>query len=133
MENKLLVGLSATGSHQAAATECTNEAINQILDYCVTYPTNGILYRSSDMVLFAHSDAGFHNKNKGRSRSGAHILLSKNDAMPQWNVSVLTLVQIIKFFMSSTSKAELGALFITAQEMVAMRTTLEEMKWYQPK
>ena len=32
--NKLLVGLSAIGSHQAAATQRTNEAINQILDYC---------------------------------------------------------------------------------------------------
>ena len=40
-ENKLLDGLSAIGSHQAAATECTNEAINQILDYCATYPTDG--------------------------------------------------------------------------------------------
>ena len=46
---------------------------------------------------------------------------------------MLTLAKIIKFFMSSASEAELGALFITAQEMVAMRQTLEEMKWLQPK
>ena len=31
--------------------------------------------------------------------------------------------------MSFASEAELGALFITAQEMVAMRKTLEEMRW----
>ena len=35
--------------------------------------------------------------------------------------------------MSSASKAELGAMFITAQEMVAMRKTLQEMKWPHPK
>ena len=35
--------------------------------------------------------------------------------------------------MSSASEAEIGAIFITAQEMVAMRQTLEEMKWPQPK
>ena len=35
--------------------------------------------------------------------------------------------------MSSASEAELGAMFITAQEMVAMRQTLKEMKWPQPK
>ena len=35
--------------------------------------------------------------------------------------------------MSSALEAELGAIFITAQEMVAMRHTLEEMKWHQPK
>ena len=35
--------------------------------------------------------------------------------------------------MSSDSEAELGAMFITAQEMVAMRQTLQEIKWSQPK
>ena len=85
------------------------------------------------MVLCAHTDAGFHNESKGRSRSGDHIFPSENDSMPQWNRSVLTLAKIIKFFMSSASEAELGALFITSQEMVATRQTLEEMKWPQPK
>ena len=85
------------------------------------------------MVLCAHYDAGFYNESKGRSKAGAHIFLSKNDVMPRWNGSVLTLAQIIKFVMSSASEAELGALFITAQEMAAMRNTLEEMKWLQPK
>ena len=62
------------------------------------------------MVLCAHSDAGFHNDIKGHRRDGAHILLSENDAMSLWNGPVLTLAKVIKFFMSSTSEAELGAL-----------------------
>ena len=49
------------------------------------------------------------------------------------NSPVLTLAQIIKFFMSSASEAEMGELFVTAQEMVSMRNTLEEMKWLHPK
>ena len=85
------------------------------------------------MVLCAHSDAGFHNDIKGCSRAGAHILLYENDAMPCWNGPVLILAKIIKFFMSSAFEAELGAMFIAAQEMVAMRQTLQEMKWPQPK
>ena len=85
------------------------------------------------MVLCEHSDAGFHNERRGRRRAGAHIFLSENDAIPQWNRSVLTLAKIIKFVISSASEAELGAIFITAQEMVVMRQTLEEMKWPQPK
>ena len=133
MNNKLLVGLIAIVSQQAAATQRTNEAINQILDYCATYPIDGILYRSINIVLCAHSDAGFHNESKGFSRSGAHIFLYENYDMPQCNVSVLTLSKIIKFVMSSASKAELGAMFITDQEMLAMRQTLQEMKWHQPK
>ena len=133
LENKLLIGLSSIAFQQAPATERTNEAINQILDYCATYPVNGILYRSNNMVLCTHSDAGFHNESKGHRIAGANIFFSKNDAMPRWNGSVLTLAQIIRFVMSSASEAELGALFITAQEMVTMRNTLEEMKWTQPK
>ena len=76
VDNKLLVGLSEIWSQQAADTQRTNDAINQILYYCATYPADGILYSSSDMVLCAHSDAGFHNKSKVRSRSGDHIFLS---------------------------------------------------------
>ena len=34
--------------------------------------------------------------------------------------------------MSYASEAEFGAMFIIAQEMVAMRQTLQEMKWPQP-
>ena len=133
VDNKLLVGLSAIGSQQASSTQRTNEAIDQILDYCATYPSDGILYRSSDMVLCAHYDAGFHNESKGCSRAGAHIYLSENNSTPRWNGTVLTLAKMIKFVISSASEAELGAMFTTAQEIVAMRQTLQEMKWPQPK
>ena len=123
VDNKLLVGLSAIGAQQASATQRTSSAIDQTLDYCATYPADGILYRSSNMVLCAHSDAGFHNEIKGQSRAGAHTFLSENYAMPRWNGHVLTLAKIIKFVMSSASEAELGAIFITTQELVAMRQT----------
>ena len=53
--------------------------------------------------------------------------------MPLWNGHIITLAQIIKFVVSFISESELGALFITAQEMVAMRNTLDEMKWTQTK
>ena len=67
------------------------------------------------MVLEYHTDAGFHNEPKGHSRVGAHIFLSDNDPEPMWNGTVLTIAQIIKFFMTSAGEAELGAVFITAK------------------
>ena len=76
VHNILLVGMSAIGDQQAAATEQTAVDIDQILDYVSTYPNNGITYRASDMILAAHSDAGFNNEFKARSRAGAHIFLS---------------------------------------------------------
>ena len=57
--NKLLVALSKIGRHQAAATQATNDAIMQLLNYVSTYPSDGITFRSSNMVLAAHSDAEY--------------------------------------------------------------------------
>ena len=68
VNNKLLVALSAIGAQQAAATEDTAVAIEQLLDYVATYPNDGILFRKSDMTLAAHVDAGFLNESRARSR-----------------------------------------------------------------
>ena len=83
------------------------------------------------MLVAAHSDAGFHNESKSRSRAGAHIFLSEDELMPKWNGAVFTIAHIIKFDMSSASEAELGTMFITAQSLVPIRNTLDEMGWPQ--
>ena len=54
VDNKLLVGLSTIGAQQAASTEQTKAAINQLLDHVATYPNNGITFWASGMVLAAH-------------------------------------------------------------------------------
>ena len=106
VDNKLLVGLSAIGVQHEAATQRTNEAINQLLYYSATYLTDGIHYCSGDIIFCDQSDAGFHNDSKGHSRAGAHIFLSENDPMPKWNGSVLTLAQI--FFHVLTFRKKTG-------------------------
>ena len=133
VDNKLLVALSAIASRQATATIATEKAVHLLLDYVVTYPNDGIVYRASNMVLCGHSDAGFLNETNSRSRAGAHIFLSENDASPRFNGAVLAIAQIIKFVMASAAEAELAALFITAREMIPHRQTLIEMGWPQPK
>jgi hypothetical protein len=67
VDNKLLATLSTLSSQQATVTEATNVAMNQLLDYLTTYPNNGTTYRASNMILCAHTNAGFHNESKGRS------------------------------------------------------------------
>ena len=108
----LFVDLSEIGQQQASATEATNDAITQLLDYVATYPSDGISYRSSGMVLSAHSDAAYLNVTKAHSRAGSYIMLSENVPAPTYNGPVLTVAQIIKNVMSSASKAELAGLFI---------------------
>ena len=79
VNNKLLVSLSEIGPQKASATEDTNKAIHQLLDYCATYSDDGITYRSKDMILAGHSDAGFNNETRARSRAGAHIFFLKTN------------------------------------------------------
>ena len=42
VDNTLLMTLSAIGASQASATENTRNKINKLLNYCATYPSDGI-------------------------------------------------------------------------------------------
>ncbi len=114
VDNKLLAALSAIAACQSYTTVATEQAVHLLLDYVATYPLDGIIYQSSDMILCAHTNAGFLNETNSRSWAGAHIYLSKNDPFPCFNGTVLSIAQIIKFVMASASEAELAALFVTA-------------------
>jgi hypothetical protein len=103
-----LVALSAITAHQAYATVTTEQAVHLLLGYVATYLADGIVYRSSDMILCAHADASFLNEANSRSRVGAHIFLSENDQFPRFNGAVLSIAQIIKFVMASAAVSELG-------------------------
>ncbi len=101
MDNKLLVALSAIVARQSYATVATEQAVHLLLKYVATYPLDGIIYRSSDMILCAHANAGFLNKTNSCSWARAHIYLSENDPFPRFNSAVLSIAQIIKFVMAS--------------------------------
>ena len=133
VDNKLLMTISAIGASQASATENTRNEINKLLDYCATYPSDGITYRASNMVLAAHSDASFLSESKSRSRAGGHIFLSEDDPIPRNNGPLLSISRVMKHVCPSAAEAETGALFIVAQEMVPLRNMLTEMGWPQPR
>ena len=85
------------------------------------------------MVLFGQSDSAYLNVRKYHSRAGAHIMLSEDTPVPTRYGTVLTVAQIIKFVMSSSSEAEIAGLFICTKAMVQINQTLIEMVWPQPK
>ena len=132
VNNKLILSLSAIGTQQAAETEETAYAIEQLLDSVATYPDDGILFRKSDMILAAHTDAGFCNEPKPRSPAGAHIFLSENEPKPKLNGPVLTIAHIIKTLMASAAEAEMSALYIMAKKIIPLRNILIEICWPQP-
>jgi hypothetical protein len=86
VDNKLLATLSALSSQQATTIEATNVAMNQLLYYLATYPDDGTTYCASDMILWAHTNASFHNESKGCSQAGAHMLSPKTTPSPSTKV-----------------------------------------------
>ncbi len=85
------------------------------------------------MILAVHSDAGYCNEKKSRSRVGGHFFLSNDDEFPPNNGAVLTVATIIKAVMLSAAEAELGALYINAKEAAYIQQILIKMGHPQPK
>ncbi len=84
------------------------------------------------MILNVHSNSGYLNEKKARSRASGHFFLSNNDTSPPNNGAILTNATIIKAVMSSAAEAELGALYLNAKEATNLRQILQEMGHPQP-
>ena len=109
---------SGPNYNRGTASFCIREnvkAINQLLDYCATYPDDVIVYHSSDMIMTAHSDTGFNKEKKSRSRAGDHIFISKNEPIPRWNGPILTIAKIMVYVLSLAAELGTSALFLTAK------------------
>ncbi len=65
----IITSLSAIATEQAKPTQETMKKVKQLLDYCATQEDAMITYNPSKMILAVHSDAGYANKKKSRSRA----------------------------------------------------------------
>ena len=71
------------------------------------------------MVLNIHSDASYASERGATSCAAGHYFLGwvpHNNEPIRLNGTIYTLCNIIKFVASSTSEAELGALFMNSKE-----------------
>ena len=123
----ILVALSAIVSQQSAPTENTLTTVRQFLDYCASQEDAVLTFKRSGMQLAVHSDSGYLNEPKARSRAGGHFFLSDRSSHPPNNGAILNVANIIKAVMSSAAEAELGALYINAREAVHIRHILQEL------
>jgi hypothetical protein len=74
----VLMQLNDIATEQTKATEKTQAATNQMLDYLATHPSATIRYHASDMILNIHSDASYLSVSNARSRLGGLFFLGKN-------------------------------------------------------
>jgi hypothetical protein len=66
----VLMPINDIATEQTKATEKTQAATNQLLDYLATHPDATIRYHASDMILHIHSDASYLSVSNARSRLG---------------------------------------------------------------
>ena len=88
-----------------------------------------------DIILNLHSDASYLSAGQGRSRAGGYFFLGsipRDNKDIQLNGNIHITCTILKLVAASAAKAELGALFLNAQEARIIRLTLLELGHPQP-
>ena len=128
------MALSAIAAQQSAPTEQTRDRVHQFLDYMATHPDAKIC-RASNMVLNVYSDASYLSAPKACSRAGGYFFLGripKDDSPIIINGAIHITCTILKLVAASAADAELGALFLNAQEAKVIRLVLEELDHPQP-
>ena len=115
----------------AKNTKAGIAAVEYFLNYAASNPNAELIYRASEMVLQGDSDAAYLVCDEARSRAGGYFFLGNHDRK-LFNGPVMVLAKIIKNVMASAAEAEVGALFMNAQEAVPMRLSLEELGHKQP-
>ena len=114
-ESTLTTPLSAIAFQKSKPTIENMKRAKTILNYVSTQDKAILTYTSSDMLLAAHSDAGYLKNTNSRSRAGGHFFLSENVEHPANNGAILAIAQIIKNVMASAAEAKIGALYIIAR------------------
>jgi hypothetical protein len=87
------------------------------------------------MILNVHSDASYLSALRARSRAGGYFFLGSIpiDGDPiKLNGAIHITCTILKLVAASTAEAELGALFLNAQEAKVIRLTLNKLGQPQP-
>jgi hypothetical protein len=129
----VLMPLNDIATEQTKATEKTQAATNQLLDYLATHPDATLRYHASDMILHIHIDASYISVSNTRSQlRGLFFCGDKSLQEDNLNVSILNVASIIKNVVASAAESEVGACFQNAQSGAPLRVTLTELVHIKP-
>jgi hypothetical protein len=101
----VLMPLNDIATEQTKATEKTQAATNQLLDYLATHPDATIRYHASYMILYIHSDSYYLSVSQARSRLGGLFFCGnkppKEDTL---HGSILNAASVIKNVVASAAE-----------------------------
>ena len=135
VDHTILTMVNDLASQQSKATEDTERRVNKLLNYVATYPNASITYKKSKMELVVHRDASYLTAPGARSRAGGYFYFSEHNAKNThhpFNSPIYVECRIMKHFLSSATKAEIGVTFLNCQQAEIVRTTLTELGHEQP-
>jgi hypothetical protein len=125
--------LNDIATEKTKATEKTQAATNQMLDYLATHLEAAIRYHTSNMILHIHSDASYISVSNARSRLGGLFFLGNTSPeQDTLNGSILNVASVIKNVVASAAESEVGACFHNSQGGAPLRVTLTELGHTQP-
>jgi hypothetical protein len=125
--------LNDIATERTKATEKTQAATNQLLDYLATHPDSTIRYHASDTILHIDSDASYLSVSNARSRlAGLFFCGDKSPQQDNLYGSIININSIIKNVVASAAESEVGACFQNAQSGAPLRVTLTELGHTQP-
>ena len=111
----------------------TEEAQACSLNYCATNPDASIVYYASDIIIRGDTDAAYLVTSKARSRNTAYIFIGNTDRNNQIiNGPIMVIAKKLKMVVSSAAEAEVASLFHSAQTIVPLRVTVDELGHKQP-
>ena len=92
------------------------------------------------MIIYVHSDASYPFIKKPRSRAGGiHLLIDAKPEsidyktfVPLVNVIIPVICKNLRNVMASAAEAELGSIFVNAQDAALIRTALIDMNHLKP-
>jgi hypothetical protein len=129
----VLMPLNDIATEQTKATEKTQAATNQLLDYLATHSDATIRYHASDMILHIHSNVSYLSVSNAQSRLGGLFFLgNKSPEQDMLNGSILNVAAVIKNVVASAAESEVRACFHNAQSGAPLRATLTELGHTQP-
>jgi hypothetical protein len=123
----LTMPINVLASEKSKATEVTADKVIKLLNYCNTHPETKIRYHASDMILHIQGNASYLSENEAKRRAGGFFSMGSNTKTDKklTNGAMFIISKVLKHVMSSAAEAEIGAVFINAKEVAAVRTTLE--------
>jgi hypothetical protein len=119
-------------SLQSHATELTKTAVDRLLAYFYSYPSNELILHACDMILYIQSDASYLSRPQSRSVAGGIFYLGNSSTPTAVNGAIHAISSIIPAVVASAGEAEYAALFINGQEGEWLRQILHDIGHPQP-